>query len=566
MRRHNLSDKWIKASVVGTIWAASEIVFGSFLHNLRIPFCGNILTAIGLILLISVAYLWKDKGIFWRAGLICALMKTMSPSAVIFGPMLAIFTEAILLEISILLFGRTYFGFILGSVLAMSWNLVQKILSYILFYGFDIVKVYAGLVKIAEKQINYHFDLLWTPIFILLLLYVVFGIISAIIGIKTGKAILKKSYSENLSASHESQIEKKKSYDIKHSLAWLIANVLMMIGGLIILKFTDWFIWSIYIVIVATIWILRYSRALKKISNPKFWIIFVLITMLTVFVFSRFDKSNDSLINGLIAGVQMNLRAVLMILGFSVLAVELYNPLVRKYFSRSSFKQLPVALELSFESLPVFISVIPDFKTAIKHPINIFSAVILKAQNRLDELQNKENVKSTIYIISGKKGEGKTRFIKELIEYFKENKLSFGGIISEKQVQNEDCVAYEIVDVESEHKAQFLVKGDIEGCEKIMKFSILSEGLEFGNAIIKAAIENKNIIIIDEVGLMELQNRGWYQSIGNIKKLQNKIFIITARDIFVDELIEKFQWKSSRIINISNSKPEILAKDIVESI
>ncbi|MDD3740333.1 MAG: nucleoside-triphosphatase, partial [Bacteroidales bacterium] len=103
-------------------------------------------------------------------------------------------------------------------------------------------------------------------------------------------------------------------------------------------------------------------------------------------------------------------------------------------------------------------------------------------------------------------------------------------------------------------------------CEKIMKFSILSEGLEFGNAIIKAAIENKNIIIIDEVGLMELQNRGWYQSIGNIKKLQNKIFIITARDIFVDELIEKFQWKSSRIINISNSKPEILAKDIVESI
>jgi nucleoside-triphosphatase THEP1 len=288
--------------------------------------------------------------------------------------------------------------------------------------------------------------------------------------------------------------------------------------------------------------------------------------MLTVFVFSRFDKSDYSLMNGLIAGVQMNLRAVLMILGFSVLAVELYNPLVRKYFSRSSFKQLPVALELSFESLPVFISVIPDFKTAIKHPINIFSAVILKAQKRLEELQNKANVKKRIYIISGKKGEGKTSFIKEFIEYFKENKLSFGGIISEKQVQDEDCVAYEIVDVESGHKAQFLVKGDIEGCEKIMKFSILSEGLEFGNAIIKAAIENKDIIIIDEVGLLELQNRGWYQSIENIIKSQNKIFIITARDIFVDELVEKFNWSNSRIINIKDSKSKILAKDIVESI
>ena len=87
----------------------------------------------------------------------------MSPSAVIFGPMIAIFTEAVLLELSVMVFGRTYLGFITGSVMAMSWNLVQKILSYIIFYGFDILEIYKGLVKIAEKQINYHFDLLWTP-------------------------------------------------------------------------------------------------------------------------------------------------------------------------------------------------------------------------------------------------------------------------------------------------------------------------------------------------------------------------------------------------------------------
>jgi len=74
-------------------------VLGSFLHNLKVPFSGNILTAIGIIILISVSYIWKEKGLFWRAGLICAIMKTMSPSAVIFGPMIAIFSEAMLLEI-----------------------------------------------------------------------------------------------------------------------------------------------------------------------------------------------------------------------------------------------------------------------------------------------------------------------------------------------------------------------------------------------------------------------------------------------------------------------------------
>jgi len=67
-----LSNRWLKASVLGCLWASSEIVFGSFLHNLRIPFTGIILTGIGIILLISVAHLWKENGLFWRAGLVCA--------------------------------------------------------------------------------------------------------------------------------------------------------------------------------------------------------------------------------------------------------------------------------------------------------------------------------------------------------------------------------------------------------------------------------------------------------------------------------------------------------------
>lgn len=79
--RTEIDEKWIKASSIGTIWATSEIVLGSFLHNLKVPFSGNILTAIGIIILISVSYIWKEKGLFRRAGLICATMKTMSPSS-----------------------------------------------------------------------------------------------------------------------------------------------------------------------------------------------------------------------------------------------------------------------------------------------------------------------------------------------------------------------------------------------------------------------------------------------------------------------------------------------------
>src|SRR4030043_1640306 len=117
--KQELSEKWIKAAITGTIWAASEIVLGSFLHNLKVPFSGNVLTAIGIIILTSISYIWTEKGLIWRAGLICALMKTLSPSAVIFGPMIAIFSEALLLEFSVRLLGRTLAGYLIGAMLAM---------------------------------------------------------------------------------------------------------------------------------------------------------------------------------------------------------------------------------------------------------------------------------------------------------------------------------------------------------------------------------------------------------------------------------------------------------------
>lgn len=187
--RTALSEKWIRASIIGTIWAAAEIVLGSFLHNLRVPFSGNLLTAIALVILIAVSYRWRQNGLYWRAGLICALMKAMSPSAIIFGPMIAIIMESVLLEISVRLLGRTYLGFIIGSMLAMSWNLFQKVFNMVIFYGGNLVEIYSSITGWASKQLNLRFDAFWAPILLLLSLYALFGALTAVAGIITGRRI-----------------------------------------------------------------------------------------------------------------------------------------------------------------------------------------------------------------------------------------------------------------------------------------------------------------------------------------------------------------------------------------
>ncbi|MEA1885708.1 MAG: hypothetical protein U9N72_00640, partial [Bacteroidota bacterium] len=428
-KKDEIDKRWIKASIAGSMWAASEIVIGSFLHNLRVPFSGNILTAIGIILLISISYKWNEKGLFWRAGLICALMKTLSPSAVIFGPMIAILSEAFLIEFSVSLLGRNYVGYISGAILAMSWSLFQRVLTLVIFYGTSIIEVYTDLAGMAEKQTGIEADLAWLPILLLLIIDAIVCILTALAGIRLGRKIVQKPDVKIINGQ-SSEFTKRfndPGHKFPYSIPWLFFNLILLIGSMLVLNYLDWFKWSILIPLVITIWSVRYKRALRQLMNPKFWILFVLVTLLTSFVFTRGQAGEGALWIGLKEGLRMNFRAAVIIIGLSVTGTELYNPVIRNFFARSSYRNLPLALELSAESLPLFIRSIPGFKTILKNPVTALHNVVAQATYRLQQLENKKISSRKVLILTGGKGEGKTTFARELKEKLSENNIEVRG-------------------------------------------------------------------------------------------------------------------------------------------
>ena len=553
-KKTELSEKWIKASIIGTIWAASEIVLGSFLHNLNIPFSGSILTSIGLIILISISYFWTEKGLFWRAGLICAIMKTISPSAVIFGPMIAIFSEALLLEFSVRLFGKTIAGYALGSMLAMSWNLFQKIINLIIFYGFNIVKLYTDILKFAQRQLDIQLNIIWLPILALLIIYCILGLISAIIGIKIGRRIL--SHPSELKPANpdnnfiEDPTNTKPDFD--YSVIWLIVDILLIIGSLVLLNYASWITWSISITVIVTLWAFRYKRAIRQLSKPKLWIFFVIITMITAYVFTNIQSDSTSLIQGLLIGIQMNFRAVIIIVGFSVLGTELYNPGIREFFLKTSFKQLPLALELSFESLPSMFSNIPEFRSIIKNPVSVIYPIIMQAEYRLAEIKKKQVFNQKVFIITGSLGQGKTTFVKNLTDIFRERNITTGGIYSIRITENNATIGYNIVDITDNGQEVFLRQTEQDNLNKIGRFSIFPLGLQKGyDALISSINSFKKIVIIDEVGVLELGNQGWANIIQNLINASNNHILLVVRDAFVDNVVQKWNFKQYFVYNIS---------------
>jgi nucleoside-triphosphatase THEP1 len=551
---YRLSERWIKASIIGTIWASSEIVLGSFLHNLKVPFSGNILTAIGIIILISISYTWTEKGLFWRSGLICALMKTMSPSAVIFGPMIAILTEAAILEILVRLLGRTIAGYVIGSMLAMSWNLMQKILNYIIFYGSNIIDVYSNLLKIAQKQLNIQTNIVWIPVIILLVLYALFGLLAAIVGIRVGRKMLRQPDRELPVKINEplGVPTSKSGQEFNYSIGWLFLNLALIICSFILMNRTILAVWSIAITGIVIVWTIRYKSALRQLLKPKFWLLFVFITLITAFVFTESQPGENSILKGLLIGIQMNFRAVVIILGFSVLGTELFNPFIRTFFLKTSFKNLPLALELSAESLPLFIANIPDFKTLLRNPVSVFYQVLSHAEGRLSALKGKSASSRKIFIIAGSVGEGKTTYAKKLIEIFKKNNIKAGGILSERVMTDSKATGYDLINIETGEKEVFLRQHEECGSERIGRFTICPKGLAFGNSILKSLVLSPNtFVVIDEIGLLEVSNKGWSDCLNDLLENSRNTILLIVRDTSMPEVKNRWNLKDAIIFNIN---------------
>lgn len=549
-----LSEKWLKASVLGTTWAASEIVFGSFLHNLRIPFSGNILTAIGLIILISASYKWKEKGLFWRAGIICAIMKTVSPSAVIFGPMIAIFTEALLLEISVILLGKNIFGFLLGSALAMSWVLVQRVLNFIIFYGSNIIDIYSNLMKMAEKQFHIETDMVWLPIIVLVIIHVFSGFLAGIIGVLSGKDILKTS--QTLTdfdfATHN---PRRVSQDggFKFSIIWLWLNISFIIGSMILFAYCETFVWVIATMAIIGIWAVRYKSALRHLAKPKFWIFFALITMLAAFVFASIQGGENSIRFGLIIGLQMNFRAAIVIVGFSVIGKELYNPRVINFFQRSSAKQLHAALELSFQSVPSVIATLPSAKTILRNPLAGIRYLIENADNQLQKLKSEDNRLAKTYIVCGSIGEGKTSFLERLVNELISKGFVVAGFLSKRVMEGGKTVAYNIKNISTGEERQLIDSRKEVGNDMIGRFFINSNGFNYGCNLILNYPVGSQILVVDEVGKLELKGEGWHPPLEKTIKINDKTLILSVRREFVTEVIQHYNIIDYSIIDIEKT-------------
>lgn len=544
---------WLKAAVIGSLWASLEIVIGSFLHNTHMPFAGTTLGFFSLSFLIAFNQKWQDKGLILRAAIIAALMRSLSPSAIIIGPMVGIFLEGVLLNGSIQIFGKNKLGYFIGAFATLSSNLLQKVISILIFYGFDIVVVVKNMYHYALKQLHFPLLKLSTLLVILLIIYGVVALIAVYLGSFAGKKALSQT-NEELRINFTDETNLFVSNPNRKQATWLLfVHFLVIVLGLFILSYAPYYL-SMPMVIVYVIAIkFKYPNSFKRFSKTKFWIhLFIIILFATLF-FNGFSSKDFFNTKGLLAGLTMSFRAILLITAFTAISFELRNPVIKAVLYKKGFSQLYISLGLAFGALPSLLDQIIKPRILLKSPVNQIAHLINFSDHLLQSFQNEVNKDQKIIIISGKQREGKTTFLKEVIVLLKKENIFFDGIIAEGIDKDGERIGFDLIRLKTGKSYPLSTTIPTLNYTQYGPFFFNDTIFQEVNSSLKNTVAD--LVIIDEIGPLEIQDKGWAPAIEQLLK-NNTPMIWVVRKSLLERVTNHWEVSKAQVFDIGKYTPK----------
>ena len=510
---------WRKAAVLGSLWAASEIVLGSFLKNAHIPFAGLLLTGIGIAILVAGHRLWPEKGLLWRAGLVCAAMKSVSPSAVLLSPMVAIFAEGLLAEAGVRLLGGNPAGYLLAGGLAMSWGLLHKIGKLYVFYGPESLEMYARGLEKLRCWLGQPGGV-WGPLALLLAGYFLAGTAAALLGLRAAsgggtvpvRAAGKDAFKPRAGGAAPGY------YSVLLLLLHLAVVAGLMVSGRLPLGPVCG-LSAVYALACAAF----YRRAAALLGKAWMWGGIAAVSLLAGWLLGDWGS-----------GLRMAARAFALTLGFAAIAQELMNPSVRRALERAAGRAFFDTLEYAFGTLPLVLGSLPSGRDMLLRPAASLRTVLSRAPALLGGGRGK------VFVITGGHGSGKSLFVSELAGKLRGAGKKTAGILAEGAWADGLRSGFDLVDLSSGIKTP-LCRREPGGEVRAGEFRFFPAGLSAGwEAFSPEKLAGAAAVFIDEIGYLELEGGGWAAPLERLLSEDHPPLVLVVREQLLDKALARW--------------------------
>lgn len=141
-----------------------------------------------------------------------------------------------------------------------------------------------------------------------------------------------------------------------------------------------------------------------------------------------------------------------------------------------------------------------------------------------------------IKIITGKRDSGKTSYLRYLV---RDSKFFNGFLQYKKYDENDNFIGYNLYDLETKEEFEFITTDLTREGLSLDKFVVLEEGIKKGKEIILNGIDKNKILVIDEIGQLEMDGKVFHDELSKALKSGVEIYI-TVREELLNEFIEKY--------------------------
>lgn len=538
----SLGPLWQRAAVLGSLWAGSEIVLGAFLHNLRVPLRGFMLTAIAVAIMAAGRRIWPLRGLVVRAGAIAALMKSVSPSAVLLGPMLAIAMEGCLMEVGLRVGRGRLGGYLLGGALAMSWTMGHKVASLLITYGTDVVRLYTEVVAWAERQLGPLPLRSWGPLLALAVLNCALGMAAAWAGYRLVGRGWRAAEVGREAAFVGASLPNQWRAGLggppgggprPHPLLLAFWGVVLPVG-LWAMSRLVWWEKAVVAGAVAGVVAGRYRRGLRRLSRPEFWGGLLLVTLAAGAILGTLGSGVGGWRGGLAVGLGMSAHAIFVTLCFAALTTELTHPAVRRLLKRVGGGRLHQAVQAAFATLPMVVAALPSGREFLRRPGQALAELLPRLDGWLLSLEESFRV---VGVVTGGKGVGKTTLTGEVVEALRREGFRVGGILTPGILRDGRRWSFEVVDLGGDLRLPMATRDPSSPWPKVGAFHVNPEALEMGRkALARERMERYDLGVVDEVGPWEMMGEGWAEALEDLRGSRIPLLLVVRKELLADVL------------------------------
>ncbi|HYW96856.1 MAG TPA: nucleoside-triphosphatase [Bacteroidales bacterium] len=167
-------------------------------------------------------------------------------------------------------------------------------------------------------------------------------------------------------------------------------------------------------------------------------------------------------------------------------------------------------------------------------------------------------------IITGDRGGGKTHFITNLFEFLSLFENQICGFVSKGIFDEDGRKEFVLKDLSSGQEFPLASRTPKEGYENTGRFWFNPAAVTHGESIMKKAVEEKcKVLIIDEMGPVELAGGAWHNGFVNVFANYQGILVFSTRETMLEKLIEKYGIHEAFIENIGTTTPRKTGDSII---